>query len=283
MASGNMQKTLTRWLAGLLCALLLGFAGAAPSLAAPPVLASLAGDYFPLSRDGRTAPMHIYVRLPDGYAQTPERRYPVVYVLDGDSLFPILASNHLFLTYDDQLPEAIIVGIAYGGFGPDVNTRMFDFSMPEPGKAEFGGAAAFHRFLKDQVVVAVEKRYRVDPARRILFGQSRGADLVLMSALTEPSLFWGRIASNPHFSPGRDAFHSKPKRAPRAGWMIVTSGTQDRPRARVEAQAWIATAQGWGEAAPWTPIMIDSPGGTHAANSTDAYRAGMRRMFGIPN
>src|SRR3954464_8469668 len=90
-------------------------------------LPSLAGDYFPLKSAAMGSTYHIYVRYPEGYASKPEAKYPIVYLLDGDSAFPLIAPQHLFLTYDDKLPEAIIVGIAYGSFAPPVNHREIDF------------------------------------------------------------------------------------------------------------------------------------------------------------
>ena len=123
---------------------------------------------------------HIYVRLPADYAAQPSRRYPVVYLLDGDSLFPILAANHLFLTYDDNLTEAIVVGIAYGGFDASVNRRNIDFMPPGAGVApEQAGAPAFQQFLRDELIPRIESGFRADPERRILFGQSRGGGFVL--------------------------------------------------------------------------------------------------------
>jgi hypothetical protein len=105
--------------------------------------------------------------------------------------------------------EAIVVGIAYGSFDPSINRRGFDFSTPvENGDPERGGAAAFHDFLKSELIPQIENRYRTDPSRRVLFGQSRGGSMVLYSAFTDPDLFWGRIASNPAFDPGRELFFS---------------------------------------------------------------------------
>src|SRR5688572_12283005 len=77
-------------------------------------LPALQGGYFPLHSSEADHLYHIYVRLPEDYAANPGRKYPVVYVLDGDSLFPQIAPQHLFMTIDEKLPEAIIVGIAYG-------------------------------------------------------------------------------------------------------------------------------------------------------------------------
>lgn len=97
-------------------------------------LPALSGDYFEQVSKQTGRRYYIYVRLPEDYAKAaPNTRYPVVYLLDGDSLFPLLAPEHLFLTYDEKLPEAITVGIAYGSFDPSINKRDVDFSGPAPG------------------------------------------------------------------------------------------------------------------------------------------------------
>jgi len=94
-------------------------------------LPALRGGYFPLVAEGSGRTHHVYVRLPEGYEEQTARRWPVVYLLDGDSLFPLLAPTHLFLGYDEGLPEAIVVGIAYGGVDPAVNKREYDFTRSE--------------------------------------------------------------------------------------------------------------------------------------------------------
>jgi len=134
----------------------------------------LKGDYFKFHSLAVGRPFHIYVRLPETYSDG-NSEFPVVYLLDGDSLFPILAANHLFLHYDEGLPEAIVVGIAYGSLDPSVNARGFDFSAPAPDAGpEQGGAPAFHNFLENELLPEVERRYRAEPSKRVLFGQSRG-------------------------------------------------------------------------------------------------------------
>jgi RNA polymerase sigma factor (sigma-70 family) len=131
---------------------------AVPVAATPSVpldhLPALKGDYFSLASKATGTTYHIYVRLPLDYAEQPAKRYPIVYLLDGDSAFPMLAPQHLFMTIDDKTPEAIVVGIAYGGFGP-VNRRERDFGE---------GAPAFQRFLSEELRPEVERRVRADPA-----------------------------------------------------------------------------------------------------------------------
>lgn len=268
------------WAAAL--ALLAGQqAEPAPPPATLAWLPALAGAQFdvPAREIGRT--FHIYVRLPSDYATTgPAHRYPVVYVLDGDSLWPMLAANHLFIHYDDRLPEAIVVGIAYGGFGPEVNKRGIDFTGPGSGVApEAAGAPAFQRFLKTELLPLIEGRYRADPERRILIGQSRGGSFVLYSAFTDPDLFWGRIASNPALDPGRERFFAAPARATRPGLtLIYASGSNDRPALRADALAWF---DAWRDRrdAPWAIHAVTIDGGTHSADAARAYREGMRRLF----
>lgn len=252
-----------------------------PSASTLAHLPALAGDYFPLASQATGRTYHIYVRLPDGYDPAAPSPYPIVYVLDGDSLWPILAANHLFLTYDDALPEAIVVGIAYGSFAPEINGRDIDFMPPGAGMtAEDAGAPEFARFLETELLPRVEGAYRADPARRVLFGQSRGGSFVLYSAFAQPDVFVGRIASNPAFGPTMDFFMGDPADGARDDLkLLIASGEHDRPVLRADALAW---EQAWeSRDAPWDWRVRTVPGGTHAANATDAYRAGMRWFFRI--
>lgn len=162
-------------------------------------LPALRGDYFKHVSRAVGRLLHIYVAFPESYTQRARARYPVVYLLDGDSLFPIHATHHWFLHYDEGVPEAIVVGIAYGSFDPSVNKRGYDFSAAaSDASKEQGGASAFHAFLETELLPEIDRRYRTDPDRRVLFGQSRAGYMVLYSAFTDPDLFWGRIASIRH-------------------------------------------------------------------------------------
>ncbi len=246
-------------------------------------LPALAGDYYVHDSDAVGRPLHIYIRLPQGYDEDTSGHYPVVYLLDGDSLFPILASNHLFLTYDDKLPEAIVVGIAYGSFDPSVNRRGYDFSaQAEDANEEQGGADRFLQFLKTELIPDIEQRYRTDPTRRILFGQSRGGYLVLYSGWTDPDLFWGRIASNPVLVPGRERFFAPANAATRNDLgLVVTSGSEDHPEFRRSVLEWFAH---WHqrEDIPWSLHTATIEGGTHSADSMASYRLGLRWLFDRP-
>jgi uncharacterized protein len=242
-------------------------------------LPALTGGYFSIRSREAEHDYHIYVRVPQDYAAQPGRRYPIVYLLDGDSLFPILASSHLFLTIDDKLPEAIVVGISYGSFDKPTNRRHIDFMPLGPRvKPEDARVEDFHRFLERELLPAVESRYRADPGKRVLFGQSRGGALILYSAFTRPDLFWARIASNPSWTPGENIFYGAPAAATRPDLqLLVAVGTQEYPERRVAAGKWFAH---WnGRKTPWNLTRIDVAGGTHSADAANAYRAAMRLLF----
>lgn len=258
--------------------LLLALPTQAQTPANAPTLAALQGDYFHIDSVEVGRGFHIHVRYPEGYDPADTRRYPTVYVTDGDSLFPMLAPLQLFLHYDDALPEVLMVGIAYGGFDPAVNRRNIDFQTPGEG-VDQAGAEAFQRFLKTELIPRIEARYRSDPQRRVLFGQSRGGAFVLYSAVTDPDLFWGRIASNPSVTPGIESLLEPAAPAARGDLgLMVASGTRDRADLQAEAALWLDNWQARPER-PWALRGERVPGGTHAADAPAVYRRGLHWLF----
>ena len=105
--------------------------------------------------------------------------------------------------------------------------------------------------------------------------------MVLRSAFTNPDLFWGRIASNPAFSPELNRVFERPHAGARDDLgFVVTSGSRDRDDFRADALSWFAK---WRrvENLPWALHTVTIAGGTHAANSADSYRAGMLWLFNL--
>lgn len=281
-----------QWAAGLsqvLAAMALGWlpapAAAQPVDAVGPIryLPPLRGDYFAIDSAAAAHRYHVFISYPQSYMEATERRYPIVYLLDGDTLFPMLAPQHLLLTYDESLPEAIVIGIAYGSYDPIMNRRDYDFSAPAADSGENqGGAPAFLQFLKSELIPQVEARVRADPTRRVLLGQSRAGYMVLWSAYADPDLFWGRIASNPSVDPGRELLFVPPAAPPSRDdlGVALVSGTRDgSPGRREGARSWGARWEGAADA-PWAANLIEIEGGTHAASIGEAYRLAMLWLFG---
>ena len=222
---------------------------------------------------------HLYVRLPDEYALT-DSRYPVVYVLDGGSLFPLFASYAGYLEFGKEMPDSIIVGISYGARDfAGGNFRSTDYTAPSAERGHYGGAEKFQAFLKQELIPFIESEYPADPARRVIFGQSIGGQFVLYSAQTEPGLFWGHIASNPALHRNLGFFLETIPDGPARTRLFVASATGDDPVFREPALAWIAhwTSK---QVAQWDLEVRHLDGHSHMSAPPASFREGLAWLFG---
>lgn len=225
---------------------------------------------------------HLYVMLPRGYEESSEQSYPTLYVLDGGGLFPLFSSYYRYLNFGEEIPEMIIVGISYGSDSFEGgNYRSTDFTAKSDERDYYGGAGTFQTFLAEKLLPRIEKNYRSDPTRRMIFGQSIGGQFVLYTALTKPGLFWGHIASNPALHRNLAFFleehgESYPNAArPR---LFVASGTMDVPRFREPALQWMKHWSEKGET-PWDLKVVDLEGHSHMSAPPASFREGMRWLF----
>jgi hypothetical protein len=267
-ASKAMRGPMLRLAVTILASAILALSAAAAPL---DFLPALKGDYFRIDSVGVGRPFHIYVRLPAEF--DPSVKYPVVYVIDGDSLFPLLAAYHLLLNYDEGVPEAIVVGVAYGTFDPNGgNFRSTDYTAGQ-------GAPAFHSFIESELVPEIERRFPADSERRILIGQSRGGHFVLYSAFAHPDFFWARIASNPGLSPDPAVFRAEPAKARRTDLkLFVGSGSRDRPIYRAPVLEWFVD-MAERKNLPWRLNAQTLEGETHAAGIVNVYRNAMLWLY----
>ncbi len=191
----------------------------------------------------------------------------------------MLAPMHLFLNYDEKLPEAVIVGIAYGSFD-SATKRNLDFSAPgNDARPDEGGAPQFLKFLRDELLPEVERRYPVDSTRRVLLGQSHGGRFVMWSALEAPDLFWARIASNPSFTPTRERlFASASAHKHEDLNLVLASGSRDTEARMKNALEWTKFWNARNDA-PWTIRHLIIDGGTHAASIGEVYKQSMTWLF----
>ncbi len=236
-------------------------------------------DMFQIAAPELGRSFNIYVRLPTGYNES-KSLFPTMYLLDGGHIFPMLSTYYQYLAFGEEAPDMIIVGISYGADAfDDGNYRGTDFTAKAESRAHYGGASMFQTFLKDQLLPHIEKKYRSDPAKRMIFGQSIGGQFVLYTAQTRPSLFWGHIASNPALHRNLEFFlqNLSPK-TKTDSLLFVSSGTEDDERFRVPAVRWM---EHWKQAPdkPWRLKTIDLPGHSHFSAAPAAFRAGLKWFF----
>lgn len=140
----------------------------------------------------------VTVYLPAGYDESGDRRYPVLYMQDGQNLFDAhrayVPGNHWRLqeAADAAIGERsarpmIIVGIDHAG------PRRIDEYTPVKDPTHKGGglAADYARFLIEELKPAIDARFRTlpDPENTGVGGSSLGGLVSLHLALKYPNVF----------------------------------------------------------------------------------------------
>lgn len=163
---------------------LLLWAGALPAAAKGPDTLDIASAALDETR-------HVEIHLPASYGWATERRYPVLYLLDGQWHGAHAVASSQFLAAQGELPELIVVSVAS-------TVRVRDFTQTDwpDGWIGGGGAARFARFLEAELVPRVESDYRTAPLR-ILAGHSASAQFALHRLATAPAPFHAYLALAP--------------------------------------------------------------------------------------
>lgn len=169
-----------------------------------------------LTVSGQPEPREYRVILPRGYDQHTARRYPVVYLHDGQNVFeagPFGTWNaHTTagsLTAAGQMREVILVGVDNGP------NRLSDYSAPDAG----GNGANYVRFLRDELKPLIDSRYRTlpDAANTAAIGSSMGGHISLYMGWDYASTFTRIGAFSGAFQIFNSGFYnrvqSQPKRA----------------------------------------------------------------------
>lgn len=225
---------------------------------------------------------HVFVRLPSGYNESGERRYPTAYILDGGELYPMLSSYYQYLRSGQEVPDVILVAIGYGTDDyRSGNNRSRDYTAPSTERDFWGGAEQFRTFLSEQLIPFIEQEYRTRKDRRIVFGQSLGGQFVLYTAQTDPDLFWGHIASNPALHRNLPFFlepHWDDEQGATRSRLFVASGENDDPRFRQPALQWIDRWTSVDET-PWDLKTVSLPGHSHFSAPPASFRQGMIWLF----
>jgi predicted alpha/beta superfamily hydrolase len=137
------------------------------------------------------------VLLPTEYADSTEKKYPVIYLLDGATNEDFFHVSGLLRYFNDHhmMPPTILVGIA------NVD-RKRDFTYPSKDPRDVrdfpttGGSAKFIDFLQRELPVFVNKTFRTTE-HKTLIGQSLGGLLATEILLKYPGHFNDYIIVSP--------------------------------------------------------------------------------------
>ena len=143
-----------------------------------------------------------WVYTPENQSAETGKKYPVLYLLDGDAFFhSVVGFTRLFSTSKvSSLPPCIVVGILNTDrtrdFTPTCSAGRRDGTVHPEDKPEGGEAEAFYRFLIEELRPAIEKELPVS-GRNLLVGHSYAGLFTLNVLLTHPDAFNSYIAVDP--------------------------------------------------------------------------------------
>jgi hypothetical protein len=173
-----------------------GGGGGGSSTAPPPQQVGRTESFTVTSQNtGAAYPLDVY--LPPQYDANAQTRLPVIFAVDGDAQFGyqdnVTRFNALKQVLQQRGTGAILVGV--GGTARR-NTDFLPF-----------GSVAYHAFLTQELVPAVDARYRTDTAKRVLSGLSYGGTIVFLAFTYEAAgtptfrYFWSTETAAPNGLP----------------------------------------------------------------------------------
>ena len=218
------------------------------------------------------------VHVPPGYS-TSSRRFPVLYVLDGEQYFLPVTAIAEFLAALGDAPPLIVVGVHTVRREHDLTTPLTGTHKAPTGLGPTGGARVFERFLIEELVPEIDARYRTETFR-ILAGHSLGGLVVIDVMARAPRVFRGNIALEPSlWWDGRASIDSLEnvlrRTADFSGRLVVVEGP-------AVVDGWRPSASQIASLAPRTLKIaaINLSGETHESMSLRGFYEGLRVLFG---
>jgi predicted alpha/beta superfamily hydrolase len=274
-----------------LCALLLSLAVAPSALAQPvqPVTAVGApatisgGDRITLHSAILGADRVVFVATPASYDG--ERRYPVLYLTDGQFNFDQARSTVGFLSRNVLIPQMIVVGIVNTDRTHDLYSTRADFksgarTIPFPTS---GNGDNFLEFIQKELVPWVDANYRTMPLR-LLTGHSAGGNFALHAMRAKPLLFAGIIAISPWLAwdDHRELRELEPflasAKTPVRELFFSYTGANDGPDMKGDIDALSAALRARNDPALRWAVSV-YPDETHDSTFVKGFYDGLRTIF----
>jgi uncharacterized protein len=230
----------------------------------------------------------LIVGLPPSYASEPARRYPVLYVLDGQWDFTLVHAVLGGLRYDQRVPELLVVGLSYGGERPRYDMLRGDDYTPTRSRPAYanepfgGGGPRFLDLLEHTIVPLIERRFRCSD-ERVLAGSSLGGLFALFTLFERPELFRSVVAISP--AVGWDE-----------RWLFARERAFREQNAQLQARLWLGAGEReWPhftaacreffeqiEASAYVDLALATSviaGERHSSVKPEAFNRGLRFVF----
>jgi predicted alpha/beta superfamily hydrolase len=231
-------------------------------------------------------PREVQVWLPPGYDTEPQRRYPVLYLHDGQNLFDDVAAGAEWqvdetaqrLVLAGAVRPLIIVGVSSTG------TRTRDYT-PVPmrlGEAgiQGGGAADYGRYLVQELKPLIDARFRTQPGRdsTAVGGSSFGGLVSMWLVLNHGDVFGAALVVSPSTWWAQGSIVSDVQAAPvspPAPRLWLDAGTEEG-RDMVSGARRLRQAL---QARGWAPAYLEQIGAGHDETSWAARVEPMLRFL----
>jgi predicted alpha/beta superfamily hydrolase len=225
----------------------------------------------------------LYIHLPSDYDRARTKKYPVLYILDGQWDFKLMDSVVGGLVYDKFVPEMIMVGITYSGENADYNAlRAMDYTPTAVQRVNGSGdGPKFLKFLKSELIPFIEANYRADPSRRMLQGSSYAGLFTLYAMFSDPGLFSGGIAASPAvpYDDGyvfkQEAEYARGHKELRARLFLAVGGSEGLTDPVKEFMQ-VLQSRGYQGLKLKTRVL---EGERHASNKPELFNRGLRFLF----
>lgn len=172
-----------------------------------PVFKPISADIVNLSSKVLGEDRKVYIYVPPADTLQRDKRYPVLYVLDGDNHFSLIAEYCRYLSRRDVkvVPEMIIIGIPNTNRTRDLTPIHsiidYDGKPDTSSNSRFkpsGGGNNFLQFIGTELIPYIDAHYKTQPFK-IFAGHSFGGITTINCLLTQPDMFNAYIAISPSF------------------------------------------------------------------------------------
>ncbi len=249
----------------------------------------------------------ISVALPFHYEEHSAKRYPVIYVLDGNLYFGMVVdmvrAMNIRVDLCNELPDAFIVGIGYPVEGSllerlhqVMHLRMRDFSavrdegaeqwiqeqFPVPTPGVTGDAARFLQFIQQELVPMIESEYRADSAGRILLGHSWAGEFALYMLFKQPHLFQHYVVASAYLNLDNEQNYAQHHDNLPIRLHLVQDVVGDIPDPNNEDHSRFTSFVTTLESRRYTGLRLTHqfiPNSTHCAMVAPAFQAGLVAVF----
>lgn len=161
------------------------------------------------------------VQLPRNYDANTKKTYPLIFIFDGDYLFEPIAGIVDYLSYWEEIPEAIIVGVN------QVGHRIEDGLCDKTDFLPVGTGAQFYDFILFEVLDSLKENYKIGNFS-VAVGYDYMANFMNTFMFSNQTKFQGFINLSPDIAEGmvpylKEHFENSKNNI----WYSLTTGSHD--------------------------------------------------------